>query len=387
MFFNKHIVTLNEIQQIKQILQDKKNVLVVFRNNASGDTVASAVALSLFLEKLKKQVDIVSDGFVLPKSLSFLLKAEEIKSNFNFLQKFIINIDIKQTGLQELSYDLKDEKLRIFVTPKNGFLTRDNIQTAQSDFKYEVIFVIDTPDLESLGSIYDNNTELFYKRPIINIDHNLTNEHFGQINYLESTATSTAEVIFNFIEQLGKEYLDEQIATALLTGIIANTRSFKTANIKPQTLSIASKLIGLGAKRDHIVQNLYRTKSIATLKLWGQALSHLQHESSLGLVWTTITREDFVRSGAEENELKDIIDELISSSPEAKMILLLHEPLDPNQQEILGSLTCERQYDALSLLKSFNPSGNKKQVNFKIKNKTLKEVEVEIIEYIKKTVV
>ncbi len=380
-------MAFNEIQQIKQILQDKKHVLIVFRQNSNNDTIASAVALSLFLEKMKKQVDIVSAGFVLPKSLKFLSKAEEIKPNFSFLQKFILTVDIKQTGLQELSYDLKDEKLRIFITPQNGFLTRDNIHTAQSDFKYEIIFVIDTPDLEALGPIYDNNTELFYKRPIIDLDHNLANEQFGQINIIESTATSTAEVIFNFIHELGNEYLDEQIATALLTGIIANTRSFKTADIKPQTLNIASKLISLGANRDYIVQNLYRTKSISTLKLWGQALSHLQHDSSLGLVWTTITREDFTRSGSQENELKDIIDELIGNSPEAKMILLLHEPLNTENKEILGTLTCEKQFDALILIKQFNPTGNKKQVNFKIEGKSLTEAETEVIECIKKNVV
>lgn len=382
-------MALNEIQQIKQILQDKKHVLIVFRQNSTNDTIASAVGLSLFLEKMKKQVDIISAGFVLPKSLKFLSKAEEIKSNFAFLQKFILTVDIKQTGLQELSYDLKDEKLRIFITPQNGFLTRDNIRTAQLDFKYEIIFVIDTPDLESLGSIHDNNTELFYKRPIINLDHNLSNEHFGQINFIESTATSTAEVVFNFIHELGNEYLDEQIATALLTGIIANTHSFKTADIKPQTLNIASKLISLGANRDNIVQNLYRTKSISTLKLWGTALSHLQHDPAIGLTSTTITRDDFVRSGAQPNELYEIVDELLSTSPEVKIFALFHEQTNEKGQDSIHIiLDVNKKFDARTLLIPFGQViGDKKQASVMITGKSLKEVEEEVILHIKKTAV
>ncbi len=149
-------------------------------------------------------------------------------------------------------------------------------------------------------------------------------------------------------------------------------------------MDLASKLINLGGKRDYIVQNLYRTKSITTLKLWGQALSHLQHDVHLGLVHTSITREDFVRSGATPEDLKDIIDDLIGNSPEAKMILLLYESGD---QKINGIFNCEKQTDAFVLLKPFSPTGNKQRVNFTLNEKTLKEAETEVIEYIKKTAV
>lgn len=375
---------LNELEQIKKLLEDKKNVLIVFGQNGSGDAIGSALALAGFLEKQGKQVDMVSENFVLPKQMKFLKNSEKIQNGFSHLQKFVITIDTEKTGLQELSYDLKEEKLRVFVTPKQGFLTREDIRTAQSDFKYDIIFVLDTPDWEALGKIYDNNTELFYKKPIINIDHNPANGRFGQINFIDTTAPSSAEVIFDLMQKWQTEAIDDDIATALLTGMITETNSFKTESTKPNTLTIASRLMHLGANRDHIVQNLYRTRAISTLKLWGQALGHLQYDKSMGLAWTTLTRDDFARSGAHENELFDIINELIATSPEAKIILLIHEHDDLNKIKIHAILNTAQGHNALNLLAPFRPIGNEKTATCIIEDKTLREAEEMIISEIKK---
>ncbi|MFZ2190171.1 MAG: DHH family phosphoesterase [Candidatus Magasanikiibacteriota bacterium] len=379
-------MSLTEYEQIKKLLESKKDILITFQPEDTGDAIASSVALALFLESLGKRVDIVSQNFVLPNNLKFLKKSAVIKNNFSHLQKFVITVNTDKTGVHELSYDLKDEKLRIFVTPKQGFLTRDDVRTAQSDFKYDLIFVLNTQELSSLGSIYDNNTELFYNKPVINIDHHTGNEHFGQINLIDSTATSVGEILANMLDNIGNEHMNEDVATALLTAIIVNTHSFKTQNIKPNTLNLASKLMSLGADRDYIVQNLYRTRSLSTLKLWGQALSHIQHDKSNGLVWTTITRDDFVRSGAEANELYDIVEELISNSPEANLTILFYEQNNNlNIPSIHVILKTNKNYNAHELLKSFQPTkGDKKQAIAVIQNKTLKEVEEEVIAYIKR---
>ena len=374
----------NEIAQLKTAVGDKKNILITFRQDNKGDSIASALALGLFLEKMGKNVEIVCQNFVLPRQLKFLKKSEAIKSQFSHLQKFVLTVDTAKTGVEELSYDLKDNKLRIFVTPKQGFLNREDVRTAQSDFKYEIIFILDTPNFESLGTLYDNNTELFYKRPVINIDYSTLNEQFGQINLVDHTATSTAEVVFDILQKWQEELIDIDVATALLAGMISNTNSFKTESTKPQTLNSASKLIHLGANRDYIIQNLYRTRSLSTLKLWGQALSHLQYEKSLGLVWTTLTRDDFARSGSHENELYEIIDEIIATSPEAKIILLIHEHDEPGKIKIHAILNTSKGQNALSLLMPFKPSGNEKTATCLIEDKSLNEVEEMIIENIKK---
>ncbi|MBD3310961.1 MAG: hypothetical protein GF349_00500 [Candidatus Magasanikbacteria bacterium] len=379
-------MALTQAQQIHQILEGKKHILITFRNNGNGDAIASAIAMFLFLKKIGKRVDIVSENFELPKTMNFLKASEKIKSGFSHLQKFILTADINKTGLQELSYDVKKDKLKIYLTPKNGFLTRDNITTAQSDFKYDLIITVDTQDLDSLGTLFYNNTELFYSVPILNIDDSSANEHFGKINIVNLSSTSTAEIVYDLLKKMGEEYIDEDIATALLSGMIAKTRSFKTENVKPSTLAIAGKLISLGAKRDYIIQNLYRTKSIPTLKLWGKALEHLNTEKSFGLVWTTITRDDFSRSGAGKHELYDIIDELISNSPEAKITLLLHEDPEQGSKKIHGIIKTNRLYNAKELVKNFQPEGNSGTAKFTVKDSGLAEIEEKIISNIKEKI-
>ncbi|OGH58614.1 MAG: hypothetical protein A2725_02850 [Candidatus Magasanikbacteria bacterium RIFCSPHIGHO2_01_FULL_33_34] len=373
-------MSFTNTQQIKQLISDKKQILITFSRDASIDSISSALALLLFLEKQSKPVDIVCDNFSLPNQCKFLKQSDQIKNNFDYLQKFIISIDVEKTGVQELSYDMKNEKLRIFITPKQGYLNQDNIKTAQSDFRYDLIFVVGTPDLESLGSIYDNNTDLFYKTPIINIDNQSGNEHFGQINCIDLTCSSTTEILFDLLKNIGEEYIDENIATALLTGIISETKSFKAENIKPFTLNTASKLIDMGANREKIINNLYRNRTIPMLKLWGNTLTHMQSNKNIGLVWSTITKDDFTRSNAKEDDLRDIIDELISTSPEAKITLLIHEHTNSNENKIHVIINSKKNIDLKQLLTKYKPTGSKDKISFFVENKTLKEVEEEIVE-------
>jgi phosphoesterase RecJ-like protein len=372
-------------EQLKTLIENKKHILVTFRKNASGDAIGSAIALALMIERMGRTVDIVSADFVLPKAYAFLPLASRIGNNFSHLQKFIITLDVRESGVEELSYDLKDEKLRIFITPKHGILTRDQVRTAQTDFKYDLIVTLDTEDLSSLGSLYDNNTDLFYKTPIVNIDHNSANEHYGHVNIIDMTATSTAEVLFDTMKQMNEELIDTHMATALLAGMIAKTHSFKTDNVTPRTLATASTLVTLGANREEIVHHLYRTRSIATLKLWGFALSHMQVDHSTGLVWSTITRDDFVRSGATEDDLSDIVSELISSAPEAKVIILLHEHETDHAKSglIHGLIHTTKGYQARDLASAYDAKGNNAQASFTITGKTLTEAEMLVTEHVR----
>ena len=378
-------MALETYEQIEKLLEDKKHILITFGKNAGGDAVASTLALFLFLSNISKRADMVSHDFVLPKQFEFLNGSDRIGASVADLKTFIITLDVKETGVQELSYDLVGEKLRIFITPKQGLLNQGHVKTAESDYKYDLIFALGTQDLAALGPVHENHPELFEKTPVINIDFDSANEHFGHINLIDVTATSVAEILFDLFKKLGSEYIDEDVATALLTGMISRTHSFKAENVRPHTLTIAGKLIKLGADRDYIVENLYRTRTIAALRLWGEALSHLHVDRDLGLVPTSITRDDFVRSGAYKHDLEDIVDELISNSPEAKLTLLLFE--DPDDVGLVhATLATTKEYDAVNMIRGFNALGNKDRASVSMRGKSLKEVEEKILEHLKREI-
>ncbi|MFA5413497.1 MAG: hypothetical protein WC348_03075, partial [Patescibacteria group bacterium] len=319
-------VALNLTQQIFETMQKSSHPLIAFRKDWSGDAVATSLALRSVFKKLgKPMVDVASDGFAAPKKLNFLSEVNTIKPGINNLRKLIISLDVAQNRIGDLHYEMKGDKLNIFVSPEEKNLDAKNLSTTLSDYRYDLALILDTPDLESLGAVYHQNSDFFYRTPVVNIDHSPSNEQFGQINLVEMNATSTAEILFNFLESLDPQLIDEEVATYLLAGMISKTRSFKSPNVTPRTLGIASQLIARGARREEIIKNLYQTKTIGTLKLWGRVLMRLKNDPSAKIVWSLITRDDFITSGAEVEELPEVIDELIANSPDANIVVLFYE--------------------------------------------------------------
>jgi nanoRNase/pAp phosphatase (c-di-AMP/oligoRNAs hydrolase) len=367
-------MALNEIEQLLQIINDSKHILLLFGSKDNGDATASALALKRLFEKQHRSVDIVCANFDIAKRLNFLPEVDTIKNSLSNLQKFIIKVDVSKTAIETLSYDVKDSTLNIYLTPKNGLIGKNDLRTAQSTFKYDLIITLNTPDLESLGNVYYNNTDLFFRTPIVAIDHQASNERYGRVNIIDLSATSTSEIVYRIVKTFGENYFDAQLSTAILTGMTIATDSFKQPNLSPVTLQVASSLMARGADREKIVQHLYRTRSIATLKLWGEALTHLETNPRLGLVSTTITREGFTRSGGSADELRGIIEELISNSPEAKVILLLYE-IDNGEKKIGGMIAAEKNFDAMHLARPFEPEGNHRLAKFVIKGMTLSEAD------------
>ncbi len=370
----------NTTEQLKKLLENSKSTLIIFANKNNEDCIAGALALKKYIKKTGKFAEIVSEDFQPLKQLNFLEGSEKIKPAITNLQKMIIKVDISRTKLETISYDVKDSTLSIFLTPKEGFITKNDLRTAQSTYKYDLIITVGVADLEALGQIFFNNTDLFYRTPIVNFDNHAGNENFGHVNFNELTATSNCEIIFNSLGKINESLIDKDIATALLTGMIAQTKSFKTQNVTPYTLNLASKLMNLGADRELIVQNLYRTKTISSLKLWGQALTKLQNDQSTGLFWTTLSTEDFNKTGTTEEEIKDIINELIGNSPDAKAVLLVYET---KNKEVKNILVAEKEKDALYLSQKFSPVGSKKQATFILKDTDIKKAEDLIVNEIK----
>lgn len=372
---------LNTNDQLNKLLEASEHPLVVFGSGKNDDAAAASIALKNYLTIRHKRAEIISDNFTVPAHLAFLDGAKDIRGDLANLHKFTIKVDVSKTKIETLSYDIKDGWLSIHLTPRQGAVNKNDLRTLQTGFKYDLIFVIGTTDLESLGNVFFNNTDLFYRTPIVNIDNRVNNEHFGSLNLVDLTATSVSEIVYRTFEQL-RFSSDAETATAVLAGMISRTRSFKTPNVTPQTLALAGKLMDIGADREKIVHNLYRTKTIATLRLWGNALTNLQTNGASGLVWTTLTRDDFARSGANENDIDDLVSELIANSPEAKMILVLFEDAkEPNL--VHGHLTADKNFDALQLSAPFQARGTKLAAQFTISGLPLKDAEREAVEKIK----
>ena len=379
-------MALTTEKQLTDAIDRASHVLISVRRDWTTDGIASALALKTLLERRDKRADVVVDNFTPPGSLAFLPRIKEVRPAMNDLQNFVITLDIARTKIDEIFYDMEGDRLRIHVTPKSGRFSAADLAASPSDFKYDLIITVDTPDYRSLGQPFLDHGDFFYQRPTINIDHDPGNERYGNLNIVDITAASTAEVVAQAFRQDGREIFDEATATLLLTGIIAKTRSFRSPTVSPRTLDIAAELMAAGAKREDIVRQLYRTRDVATLKLWGRALARLKFDPLSHTVWTVLVRPDFVHAGAGEEYLPEVIEELILNSPEADVAGVLYERPAADKNEVCAIIATEKHLSAHDLVKALGPEGNRRLVRLCFPGMDMIEAEKQVIATIRQAV-
>lgn len=358
-------MALTPEQQALELITRSKRILVTTRDGASTDALASVISCVAFLTKQNKGVEGVIPNLKSTEQPKFLAKGlEGILPTTGPMRHFELSLDLHQTDLGELFYDVHDKQAIITIVPKSGEWTPKDVHFRAGQDRYDLIIAVDCPDMASLGPLFREHADFVYRTPVINIDHDPGNEHWGQINLVDLTTVATTEILFRFFEFWNRGNIDADLATNLLTGMIAKTQSFRTMNVTPRTLQVASQLIALGARREEIVHGLWRTKTVPTLKLWGRALTRLEQDAERGIIWTTLTRQDFLESGASQNALDGIVQELISYSPEARVVVLIYEDEHVSSKGACVIIHAAPPFSAHELGRTFGALGGRDRVNF-----------------------
>lgn len=363
-------MTNNDAQEVKNLISGSQRILITTRDHPGYDEMSCALAWFLFLQAGGTKVQLAAN----PQNVHryrFLPGIESVQADVRTVDHFVIKLNVDKAKVQELSYDLQDDVLEIKILPKDGNFTPNDVSFGDSKFAFDAIIVIGAADQASIGQVFSQHKELFFKVPIINIDRQSRNLRYGQINVIDLKSTSLAEVSYEFMN----ERMTKDIATCLLTGLIAATNSFQTPQVTPATLKLASDLIIAGAPRADIVSNLYRTKDMDRLKVWGRILTRLKQVETR-LVYSYITQDDLADKAI---DLPSLVDDLVLASPEADMVLFFTEMSDHRTQVYMYS---RENYDLHFLLQSFAPEGSRHQVSFVIE-KPRPEVEDEVVRYVR----
>ncbi|MBT4849311.1 hypothetical protein HON36_00470 [Candidatus Parcubacteria bacterium] len=302
------------LDQIAKVLNGSNRVLLTGPANPNVDVVSTAAAWWLFLTGQKKLVDISFSGRI--SKFNFLPNKIKINDELKDTNKFQIVLDTNGTGVKQLSYDLKEGKLVINIIPENGTFDKNDVSTEKGDYKYDLIIIFGATSLESLGKNFDEHRHFFHNVKLVNIDRSILNENFGRLNIVESGATSLADISYHVL----KKHIDKDMATCLLAGMISATNSFQSPQVRPDTLEMASQLIIKGADRENIVESLYRTKDIATLKNWGKVLSRLSKKEN---VISSYLNHDEVDNLPQDFE--GMVRELILSTPDAQVAIIFYQ--------------------------------------------------------------
>lgn len=348
-------------EQGAELLKGARQTLITTREHPSLDEVASACALAHCFKAKELPFDLVIPGFT--TAPAFLPVAGlAIRSGVGALRAYHFKLDVSKVALQELLYEVKDGLLDITLLPKEGSWTGQDARFTAADDRYDLIICLGAPDKQSLGELSRRETDFLSRTVTINIDSNPTNDYWGQVNIVDLRKSSVAEVVHAWIETWAPEQLTPDVATCLLAGIVSKTRAFRTSNIQPETLERAAALVALGGRREEVVHGIWRTRSVASLRLWGTALTRLESDPSTGLVWTYLTETDLLEANGEADVTDGVVEELIRYAPEAKVILILSYRADM----LYGRLHAIGPYSAVEVARPLHAIGTRETATFSV---------------------
>ncbi|HNT30392.1 MAG TPA: bifunctional oligoribonuclease/PAP phosphatase NrnA, partial [bacterium] len=363
----------DEYQKIIEQIREQKRILLVSHINPDGDAIGSTIALSMALQHMGKNVSAMCADEV-PDKYRFLEQSKAITNQFDTID-LIIKVNCQDTVVDKVSYNLADNVLNLVVTPASGRFAFDDVIPSYGKPNVDLVITLDTPDLLMLGTVYTENEDFFRSVPVLNIDHHASNSRYGTSNLVDEHAPATGEIVLKLLEQMGVD-IDPDMATALLTAVITDTGSFQHASTTAGSFSAAGKLMELGGRLQQVVDHVYRTKSVNTLKLWGRILSSLQYEQKEQIVWAVVSQKDFEECSAGEEQAETALNDLIASVPEAKIALLLYEY---PAAVVRGSIRVTEGYNASEIAGLFGGGGHRPAAGFRLQETDLASAQQMVI--------
>jgi hypothetical protein len=246
-------------QQASEAVRQARTILVTTGARPSVDQVASVVALTQILRKFgKKTTAIISDP--IPESLSFL-GIETLDRSLSGQRDFILRLDLGRAEVDSLKYTIDAGKLNVHITPAKGSFAPSDVTFDYGSYHYDLAIVLGVASRTRLDRVFTENPELYAQVPMINLDFHRSNEGYGAVNLIDGNAASLGEILIALSESLQTGLIDEDISTALLTGIIASTDRFTANHTTAKSLTVAAQMMAAGARQQQIVTALYKSDS------------------------------------------------------------------------------------------------------------------------------
>lgn len=228
---------MSVLENIKEKIEDSNSIVILTHEHPDGDAIGSSLALMHGLRKLGKSVDVIIPG---------------VNKMYNILPGFE---DIKEYFVENYNYDL--------------------------------CIALDSSDIERLHVC----KEIFQKtKNTIVIDHHITNQNFGDVNYVNAVASSTCQNLLVVLAYLDVA-ISKDIAACVYAGILTDTGGFRY-NVQPETFEFAAMLLETGIDITKIYRNLFDLTTVPRTKLLGRALDKLEILSNGRIAFTYISKED-----------------------------------------------------------------------------------------------
>lgn len=218
------------IEKAKAFISAANRIVIVSHKNPDGDALGSGLAMSHLFKALHKQVTFIVPN-QLPTYLDWLPGIDEVV--------------VYETHKEQGAALIQESELVVMV-----------------DFNHR-------SRLSEMGNII-----IPHNVPKIMIDHHPYPEEIADAIYSRTSSSSTAEMVYEFIDALfGPSIISKQAAECLFLGIMTDTGSFSYNCSLPQTFSVVGKLLGIGVNKDEISAHVYSNHSESRMRLLGYAIN------------------------------------------------------------------------------------------------------------------
>lgn len=282
-----------------------ENVLILSHVNPDGDSLGSALSFKLFLESIGKKGYIVLDDNI-PHIYQFMteghvLKTEEFKS---------------------------------------------------LDVSIDLVVAVDSSDQER----FSDRQELIGDNELINIDHHITNTHYGDYNLVKE-ASSTGEILYNLYSN-NEVKLTKAMAQALYVAISTDTGSFKYSNTSEATFYVAGKLKSYGFDFNQVTIELYQNEPLQKIKLHNRIFSTLKiYKDNIGIVYL----DDDIKQAFGNRINTDGVVEYVRNINEIEVAVFIKKI---NTEVLKVSLRSKNDYDVSTIALAFGGGGHKNASGF-----------------------
>ena len=245
----------NAKQQVVERVKQANNILVTVSTDPSVDQLSACIGLTLLINSMEKHGTAVFSGIV-PSTLEFLQPEKTLEPNTDSLRDFIISLD--RAKADKLKYKVEDDIVRIFITPYRSSLSDKDLVFSQGDFNVDVVIALGVQAAEHIDQAIEAHGRILHDATVICLNAGDVGgeNNLGQINWIDPNASSLCEMIVSISEAFGNGLIDNQMATAFLTGIVAETERFSNPKTSPKVMTMSAQLMAAGANQQLIAEKL-----------------------------------------------------------------------------------------------------------------------------------
>lgn len=244
------------VAEVSDRIRNASNVLIALSKDPSIDELSAALGLSLILDKLNKRATAIFSGKI-PNIIEFLQPEKTFEENTDSLQDFIVSLNAEKAD--HLRYKIEGEFVKVFFTPyRKETISEKDLQFSHGDFNVDLIISLNITEEAQLDDALREYGRIKHDASSINISAAAPGK-FGDIEWGDPSASSICEMVVKLaldVQDPDEPVIDDNVATTLLTGIIAATNRFSNERTSADTMSVASNLMVSGANQQLIAKNI-----------------------------------------------------------------------------------------------------------------------------------